>query len=84
MKGMNQTALSLLHGLLNEMENGIYSVIFFVKYLKSCKFYILLLFIPIYGEILDSKSLPEIGNDFRHCIDDVSNFIADDKLDVLR
>ena len=45
--------------------------------------YILLFFSPVDRQIVNAKSLPEVGNLPRHSIDDMGDLIADDKLDIL-
>lgn len=50
---------------------------------KSILKYVLLFFCPIDWQVLDAKPFPEVGNDFRYSVDDVGNFVADNKLDIL-
>ena len=37
----------------------------------------------MHGQVLDAKFLVEVGHCFDDCIDDVGDFVANDKLDVL-
>ena len=80
---MNQTALALLHCFLNKVKNGVYGVVFLIKDLKLQLFYVLLFLCPVYWQVLNSKSLPEVGYDFRNSVDHMGNFIADYEFDIL-
>lgn len=45
--------------------------------------YIFLFFSPVDGKVLHPKALIQIGDSFRNCINDMCNFIRDNKFNIL-
>lgn len=74
-EGVDEAALSLLHGFLYEGEYGVDCVILLVED-------IFLFFGPVDGEVLDSESLVHVGDGFGDGVYDVGDLVGDDELDV--
>ncbi len=62
-----------------------FTALFFLsKIWDKERLYVLLFLGPVDRKILNTKPFPEVGYDFRNSVDDMCNFIADDKLNVLK
>lgn len=82
--GVHETALSLLHGLLNEVVDFVQAIIFLVEYLIYRVGYVLFVFGPVVAQILHTDLFPDVRYASRNRIDDVSYFVGQNKLYVLR
>ena len=81
---MDKAALAQIHRLLDEMKYCIDCIVLFIEDLQLKLKYILFFICPVHRKVVNSKTLPQIGDLLRYGVDNVGHFVAYDELYILR